>query len=141
MTRKISNGILSGRVPKTPSTAADPGRYTWLDLNNAEPDLGVPAANVYVLTGNTDGTRFWSNVNSLVVLSANTAQTVTSNAQPNITSVGSSLTVGNFTFSSANNTISSSSTTITIDPASAGVLGTVVIAGNLYVTGNTVTGC
>ena len=33
---------LSGKVVKTPSTEADPDRYDFLDLANAEPDLGVP---------------------------------------------------------------------------------------------------
>ena len=40
MSKKISDNIISGRVPKTPSANADPGRYTYLNLQNAEPDLG-----------------------------------------------------------------------------------------------------
>ena len=38
--------------------AAD--RYTFLSLNDAEPDLGLPSSNNFVLVGNTSGTRSWS---------------------------------------------------------------------------------
>jgi len=60
--------------------------------------------------------------------------TLTTAAQPNITSVGSSLTIGTFLFQ--NNTITSTNGTITIDPANAGSTGNVIIEGNLRVTGN-----
>jgi hypothetical protein len=59
-------GSLSGRVKKVPSTLADPNRYEFLDLQNAEPDLGVPSANGYVLTSNTDGNRTWFDSTSLL---------------------------------------------------------------------------
>lgn len=57
----MSNGIglLSKRVKKIPSTQVSDDRYTFLDLNNAEPDLGVPAAEEYVLTSDTLGNRSW----------------------------------------------------------------------------------
>jgi len=60
--------------------------------------------------------------------------TLTTAAQPNITSVGSSLTIGTFLFQ--NDTITSTNGTITIDPANAGSTGNVIIEGNLRVTGN-----
>jgi len=66
MSKKISDNIISGRVPKTPSANADPGRYTYLNLQNAEPDLGLPAGNAYVLTGNVDGARIWANIADLI---------------------------------------------------------------------------
>jgi hypothetical protein len=91
---------------------------------------------------------------------ANSANLVTASAQPNITSVGTltalsvtgnvaagnvsgtivsgtNVQAGNITVSG--DTISSSSNTITIDPATAGPGGLVVIAGNLQVTGTTTT--
>jgi len=54
--------LLSGRVKKTPATQADPGRYDFLDLTNAEPDLGVPAANGNPLISDTSGNRQWAPV-------------------------------------------------------------------------------
>ena len=52
-------GPLSGKVKKVPSTQADANRYEFLDLQNAEPDLGVPSSNGYVLTSDIDGNRTW----------------------------------------------------------------------------------
>lgn len=53
---------LSGKVVKTPSTEADPDRYEFLDLANAEPDLGVPGSNNALSTSNTNGERVWVNL-------------------------------------------------------------------------------
>jgi hypothetical protein len=54
-------GSLSGRVKKVPSTQVDPNRYEFLDLQNAEPDLGVASGNSYILTSDELGTRTWIN--------------------------------------------------------------------------------
>lgn len=51
--------LLSGRVKKVPATEADPGRYEFLELSQAEPDLGVPASNGQVLRSTTTGQRSW----------------------------------------------------------------------------------
>ena len=48
---------LSGKVSKTPSTEADPDRYDFLDLSNAEPDLGVPSMDNAISTSTTTGER------------------------------------------------------------------------------------
>jgi hypothetical protein len=53
---------LSGKVAKTPSNEANPDRYNYLDLNNAEPDLGVPTMNNAISTSNTNGDRVWVNL-------------------------------------------------------------------------------
>lgn len=53
---------LSGKVVKTPSTEADSNRYDFLDLENAEPDLGVPTMNNAISTSNTTGQRVWVNL-------------------------------------------------------------------------------
>lgn len=53
---------LSGKVEKTPSTDADPDRYEFLDLQNAEPDLGVPTMDNALSTSNTTGERVWVNL-------------------------------------------------------------------------------
>lgn len=55
---------LSGKVEKTPSIEADPERYDFLDLSNAEPDLGVPTLNNAISTSNTSGERVWVNLSN-----------------------------------------------------------------------------
>jgi hypothetical protein len=55
---------LSGKVAKTPSTEADPDRYEFLDLGNAEPDLGVPTMDNAISTSTATGERVWVNLSS-----------------------------------------------------------------------------
>ncbi len=52
--------LVSGRVKKTSSDLLDPNRYDFLNLSNAEPDLGSPSTDNSFLLGNADGSRFWS---------------------------------------------------------------------------------
>jgi hypothetical protein len=52
-------GLLSNRVKKNPSTNADVSRYEYLDLENAEPDLGVPFYKNGVAASTPDGKRKW----------------------------------------------------------------------------------
>lgn len=56
-----NTGLISGRVKKVPATNADPNRYNWLNLQNAEPDLGVPTSNGSFFTSDSNGNRSWSN--------------------------------------------------------------------------------
>ena len=51
--------LISGRVKKIPSANVSASRYEFIRLSETEPDLGVPAANGYILTANVDGTRRW----------------------------------------------------------------------------------
>ena len=74
--------LISGRIKKTPSANVSASRYDFLKLSEAEPDLGLPAANGYILSGNVDGTRLWI-LPSTVAASASVANTV--------------LSIGNFT--------------------------------------------
>jgi hypothetical protein len=53
--------LLSDRIRKTPSTEADPERYEFISLSNAEPDLGVPQSDNQTLYSLLDGTRYWGN--------------------------------------------------------------------------------
>lgn len=55
------NQLLSNRVEKTPSTEVSADRYEYLALAEAEPDLGVPLSNGYLLSSTTTGTRSWIN--------------------------------------------------------------------------------
>lgn len=52
-------GLLSNRVRKNPSINADASRYEYLDLENAEPDLGVPFYQNGVAASTLDGARKW----------------------------------------------------------------------------------
>ena len=53
--------LLSNRVEKTPATEVSADRYQFLTLAEAEPDLGVPASNGYILSSTTAGVRSWLN--------------------------------------------------------------------------------
>jgi hypothetical protein len=53
--------ILSGKVKKIPSSAVSADRYNFLQLSEAEPDLGIPPATGYFLTSDTSGNRSWAN--------------------------------------------------------------------------------
>lgn len=62
-------GLLSNRVKKTPARFAENYRYDYLDLENAEPDWGVPNTALSpdiginretgLASSTTDGTRKW----------------------------------------------------------------------------------
>ncbi len=58
--------FLSGKVRKTPPNKVPEDRYKFLKLQDAEPDLGVPAADGYVLVSDVDGRRSWEDSKSLV---------------------------------------------------------------------------
>ena len=74
--------LISGRVKKIHSANVSASRYEFIRLSETEPDLGVPAANGYILTANVDGSRHWVAITpndatnaqtSNVALNANTA--------------------------------------------------------------------
>lgn len=52
--------LLSGRVPKRTGPDLDAARYEFLDLANAEPDLGQPNFDGAVLISDADGSRYWT---------------------------------------------------------------------------------
>jgi len=51
--------LLSGKVKKVSPTEVSPERYEFLELSEAEPDLGVPPGPGYFITSDTDGNRAW----------------------------------------------------------------------------------
>jgi hypothetical protein len=53
--------ILSGKIKKIPPSAVSPDRYNFLQLSEAEPDLGVPEATGYILSSDIAGNRTWIN--------------------------------------------------------------------------------
>lgn len=57
--------LLSGRVKLKKGSQLSTGRTDFLKLDEAEPNLGYPSENGYVLTSETDGTRVWKNSTDL----------------------------------------------------------------------------
>ena len=54
--------LTSGKIKKITGPQLSEDRYEFLDLANAEPDLGLPTINESILVGDTDGTRTWVNI-------------------------------------------------------------------------------
>ena len=61
---------LGGKVQVKGPNGASSDRYRYLNLENAEPNLGAPAGDRYYLRGDADGKRYWtqfeSNAQSLI---------------------------------------------------------------------------
>ncbi len=74
------NQLLSNRVEKTPSTEVSADRYEYLALAEAEPDLGVPAGNSYILASTTTGTRSWVNPATNLTAPGSNTQVVFNNS-------------------------------------------------------------
>jgi hypothetical protein len=52
--------LVSGKVKKLVGSELDSDRSSFLNLANAEPDLGVPIVDGSILVAGIDGTRYWS---------------------------------------------------------------------------------
>jgi len=72
--------LLSGRVKKVSGSQLNPARYKYLDLSNAEPDLGLPGSDGSVLISTNTGTRVWTHTLTNITL---TSATVTNNLYVN----------------------------------------------------------
>jgi len=72
--------LLSGKVKKVAGDRLDPTRYQYLDLSQAEPDLGLPVANGSILISTNTGTRAWTQTLTNITL---TSATVTNNLYVN----------------------------------------------------------
>ena len=55
---------LGGKIHVTPAANAASDRYSYLNLQNAEPNLGLPASDGYFLKSDVDGTRYWDAVSA-----------------------------------------------------------------------------
>ena len=51
---------LGGKIRVNDPANASSDRYDYLNLENAEPNLGLPAGDRYFLRGDTNGTRYWT---------------------------------------------------------------------------------
>ena len=54
--------LASGRIKKVLGDQLKSDRYSYLDLSNAEPDLGNPEVNESVLIGDINGSRTWTDI-------------------------------------------------------------------------------
>ena len=52
--------LISGKVKKLVGSELDSDRSSFLNLANAEPDLGFPNVDGSILVADIDGTRYWS---------------------------------------------------------------------------------
>jgi hypothetical protein len=52
--------LISGKVKKLVGLELDSDRNSFLNLANAEPDLGLPNVDGSILVADIDGTRYWS---------------------------------------------------------------------------------
>lgn len=57
---------LSGRVKPVSPLNVDANRYDWLNLENAEPNLGAPSELNRVITSGTNGVRSWAKPSDLI---------------------------------------------------------------------------
>ena len=79
--------LFSGKIKKKTGTALDGSRYEYLDISQAEPDLGIPSFDNAILIANTSGQRFWSQTITNVTLAGTviSSGTVTGDLLPSIT--------------------------------------------------------
>lgn len=64
--------LVSGRVKKVTGDLLNPNRHRYLDLSNAEPDLGIPTISKQVLISTDTGTRYWSSTLTSITLTTAT---------------------------------------------------------------------
>ena len=67
---KNDSRLLSGRVKTKSGTSLDTRRSDFLSLDNAEPNLGNPDSDRYVLASLADGTRLFLNLNNGFIVNA-----------------------------------------------------------------------
>jgi hypothetical protein len=60
--------LFSGKIKKVSGEQLSADRYKYLDLSNAEPDLGVPNIDGQVLVSTNTGTRYWANTLTNITL-------------------------------------------------------------------------
>ena len=58
--------ILSGKVKTNTPGEVSPDRYEFLELADAEPNLGEPTADGQVLTSDASGNRTWTTISNRV---------------------------------------------------------------------------
>ena len=65
--------LFSGKIKKLTGGNLTVDRYEYLDVSQAEPDLGLPTSDGQLLVGYVDGIRVWSNtITNAVLVGVNT---------------------------------------------------------------------
>jgi hypothetical protein len=67
---KSESRLLSGRIKTKSGSNLDPRRSDFLSLENAEPNLGTPDSDRYVLASLADGTRVFLKLNNGFIVNA-----------------------------------------------------------------------
>ena len=147
--------LLSGRVKVTSPTGVSTDRYSYLKLEEAEPNAGVPDVSGYVLASDSDGGRFWrsapgaSAINGITIkedgsvvgtaASVNSIDFVSSNLTATASGAGSTITFNDSpTFTDL--TVSGLSSTAQLNVTGVGTI-TTLNSTNIDVTDlNAVTG-
>jgi hypothetical protein len=112
--------LFSGKIKKLSGGQLSVDRYEYLDVSQAEPDLGLPTNDNSVLLGSTDGLRYWSQTLTNVTLDLVTITTGTVNGILSI----------------VNDTESTSTTTgALVISGGLGVGGNIYFGGDLYQNG------
>jgi len=152
-------GNITGGNLLTSGNIVDTGAFSIITGASGNVNLAPNGTNVLVttttganITGtlNATGNANVGNLGAATVVATTLTGTLSTAAQPNITSVGTLTSVsitGNVTAGNVNagnitiagDLISSLGATLTIDPATSGNAGLVVINGNLQVNGTTTT--
>ena len=133
--------LLSGKVPKKSGSELDSSRYEFLDIANAEPDLGTPNFDGAMLISNSDGSRFWTD-NIRIDLTGNIAVGTISSADGStpVTFVDNVLVEDDLTVQGGLfSPIVTTQTINTIDSSNLRIESGLIVEGDLIVQGTTTT--
>ena len=124
--------LLSGKIKKKTGLRLDGTRYEYLDVSQAEPDLGLPPTTGSVLISLSTGTRIWSNLLTLSDTTATilgdlvlTGDIVARKLTIEYTTITTTVIVTGDLISTSNTTTSESTTT-----------GALVVAGGVGIGGD-----
>jgi hypothetical protein len=133
--------LISGKVPKKSGSELDSSRYEFLDIANAEPDLGTPNFDGAMLISNSDGTRYWTD-NIRIDLTGDIAVGTISSADGStaVTFVDNVLAEGDLTVQGGFfSPIVTTQTINTIDSSNLRIESGLIVEGDLTVQGTTTT--
>jgi hypothetical protein len=109
--------LTSGRVPKIPSANVRADRYEFLEISEAEPDLGLPSQLGQVFTSDLSGNRYWTRLDTANVSETTNLYFTADRAINALT--GNNVTVNNLTVSGdlavLGNLVSINTTTLNVE--------------------------
>ena len=123
--------LFSGKIKKATGADLSDTRSEFIDVANAEPDLGIASSDNYLLVGNQDGTRTWTDPLGITVGNAtNAVNTIISVPGDNSINIYTTGTTGTVTIALNTSTLMKTATTL--------VNNANVTLGNVTFTGNVV---